>query len=301
MNIQKLLLKDIDENFILNCRRTLNVDDLKESIEETGLQIPIGVKDLGNDSYGLVYGFRRFTAVKQLGWSDVTCRLVENDDEADLLLINLQENVTRKSLTPIEEAQSLARIVALGKDVDDFRKKLGWSKTKVTQRLALLQMSDDVQESLQQDKISVNQARAIDEAPEHLHEQLLDDAEKGATVKSIRDQVDLLLNIVDDPTTEDDDILIVDEDEDEIVTPVIDTNDVDLDIYSNIIKGFLLDLGAKYIENNDTMFNFEVIIRSVDFTNLKASELSGLVNATSMLETFGQTFGRYEKRKNESK
>jgi ParB/RepB/Spo0J family partition protein len=288
MDIQKLLLKDIDENFILNCRRTLNVDDLKESIEETGLQIPIGVKDLGDGSYGLVYGFRRFTAVKQLGWSDVTCRLVENDDEADLLLINLQENVTRKSLTPIEEAQSLARIVALGKDVDDFRKKLGWSKTKVTQRLSLLDMSDDVQESLQQDKISVNQARAIDEAPEHLHEQLLDVAEKGATVKSIREQVDLLLNIVD-------------EDEDEIVTPVIDTNDVDLDIYSNIIKGFLLDLGAKYIENNDTMFNFEVIIRSVDFTNLKASELSGLVNATSMLETFGQTFGRYEKRKNESK
>ena len=78
-------------------------------------------------------------------------------------------------------------------------------------------------------------------------------------------------------------------------------NDVDLDIYSNIIKGFLLDLGAKYLENSDTMYNYEVIVRSVDFTNLKASELSGLVNATSMLETFGKTFGRYEKRKNESK
>ena len=300
MDIQEVLVSLIDDSFILNCRRTLNVDDLKESIESSGLQIPIGVKktELG---YGLIYGFRRFNAVKELCFEKVTCRIIDEEDEGHLLLLNLQENVTRKNLTAIEEAQSLSRIISHGKDIEDFRKTLGWSKTKVTQRLALLDMADSVQDSLQRDMITVNQARAIDEAPEHLHSELLDEAEKGATVKSIREQVDLLLNIIQDESSTDDIESSLLNEEEESLLPVSDTHDIDLDIYSSIVKGFLLDLGSKFILNDVTMFNYEVIVRSIDFSNLKSSELAGFLNITSMLESSISTFGTYEKRKNELK
>ena len=43
MNVQDINLQDIDTDIIVNCRKNVSVDDLVESIRETGVQIPIGV------------------------------------------------------------------------------------------------------------------------------------------------------------------------------------------------------------------------------------------------------------------
>lgn len=300
MNIKDIELDKIDDSVILNCRRTINVDDLKQSIESTGLQMPIGVKQISDDRFGLIYGFRRFTAIKELGYESIACRLLEVEDTADLLILNLQENVTRKNLTAIEEAQSLQRIIEAGKSLEDFRGTLGWSKTKITQRLSLLDMSSLVQESLQNDSITVNQARALDEAPGHIQEQLIDDAEKGMPARQIREQVDLLLNIVED--TSSDQVVEVDDDEfadiEDTLNIDADVNELDPAIYSNIIKGFLLDLGAKSLVEEKASWSYEIAIRSLDFTKMPVAQLSNFVNAVGTLETELKTFGSHEARRN---
>ena len=145
---KEIEIDNIKTNYIKNCRRTVNIDDLKESIEATGLQMPIGVVELDGGSYGLIYGFRRYTAIKELGHASISCRVLESQSESDLLLLNLQENVTRKNLTVMEEARAIRTIVDKGGDVETFRKKLGWSKTIITQRLAIFNMPENIQESL---------------------------------------------------------------------------------------------------------------------------------------------------------
>ena len=113
-------LTDIKTDYIENCRSDFDIDDLTSSIEATGQQVPVGVVDLANGSYGLVYGFRRYAAVTALGLDTISCRLIEELDHSNLLVINLQENITRQNLTYIEEAQAIQRIIDAGIDLKDF-------------------------------------------------------------------------------------------------------------------------------------------------------------------------------------
>ena len=82
---------------------------------------------------------------------------------------------------------------------------------------------------------------ALDEAPGHIQEQLIDDAERGMPARQIREQVDLLLNIVED--TSSDQVVEVEDDEfadiEDTLNIDADVNELDPAIYSNIIKGFL--------------------------------------------------------------
>jgi ParB/RepB/Spo0J family partition protein len=296
---KEIEIDNIRTNYIKNCRRTVNIDDLKESIEATGLQMPIGVVELDAGSYGLIYGFRRYTAIKELGYASISCRVLESQSESDLLLLNLQENVTRKNLTVMEEARAIRTIVDKGGDIETFRKKLGWSKTIITQRLAIFNMPENIQDSLEEDKITITQARALSEAPEEILERLLDEAEKGFTAKHIREQVDLHFSLEEEGLLDlEDDIEDI---SDEDVTSFIDNDQVDLDLYSNIIKSTLLDIGSKSIEDQNSLSKFIISIKSIDFGNLKEAELSSLLNAMGSLEENMNTFGWYEKRQNEFK
>ena len=103
--------------------------------------------------------------------------------------MNLQENVSRQNLSPMEEAYAIKRIIDAGKSVNEFRVALGWSKTLITQRLALLDMTLEVQDALDRDSITVMQARAINDADHHHHETLIKMAEEGATVRAIKDEL----------------------------------------------------------------------------------------------------------------
>jgi len=288
MNVQQIKLQDIDTDVITNCRKNVNVDDLKESIQATGIQIPIGVVMQEGGRYGLVYGFRRFTACLQLGFETLPARIIESQEEADLLVMNLQENVSRQNLSPMEEALAIQRIVNAGRSVDDFRVALGWSKTIVTQRLALLEMSAPIQSALEKDTISVNQARAIQDAEENHHNSLIELAENGATTKSLKDEVESLKGfspVEDDEITDfkfDDD---EDEQSDDDFQKEIDREDAKAiaEANSNLVKSQLLDCGAKVIEDNHAWFSYQIAIDSIEFNRLSKAELGALVNAIQTL------------------
>jgi len=104
--------------------RIINQDKVKEiakSFEAVGQLNAI----LINNNNELVAGRHRLEAVKVLGWDEVEVKIAETDDELKLELINLDENLCRQDLTPIERAQQIARQVEIYNTLNPDASKRG--------------------------------------------------------------------------------------------------------------------------------------------------------------------------------
>ena len=134
--------------------------DLASSISEIGLINPLLVKQVG-DHYEVVAGHRRFLALKILKPKTVRCSVIEKsykkEEEAQLA-----ENVTRKDLTPIEEAIAISNIMEK-KHLSPkmIAKQLGKSFGFVKGRLALLDIQEDLQEAIQHKNMPVGTAMML--------------------------------------------------------------------------------------------------------------------------------------------
>jgi ParB/RepB/Spo0J family partition protein len=286
LHITDILIKDIDTSLITNCRRDLDVEDLKLSIQKTGLQTPIGVCKQQGSSYAVIYGFRRLEAMKQLGIETIPVRVLEDNDESSLYLLNLQENVTRKNLSPIEEAEAIQRLIELGNEIAEFAPALGWTKTLITQRLSLLNMSVVVQEALHTDSVSVRQAKLIDKAEDQYQEELVSLAQEGATLKTLQDELDCMSTLGISPTIESEEEyenkLPLDEGE---LDSLLEKDDQQAlaEANNNLIKATLLDCGAKCIKDYSVYFGFQVALSCVDFSKLPKDQLGALLSAINCL------------------
>ena len=288
MKIQQILLNTIQTDGIINCRKDLQVDDLKSSIQAVGMQTPVGVSVSGTAPV-LVYGFRRLEAMRQLGAEYISARIIEDSDQSYLYLLNLQENVTRKNLSPIEEAEAIQRLLDMGKTSDDFAPALGWSKTLITQRLSLLDLSDRVQEALHEDNLSVRQAKVIDSADPEYQENLIELAREGATINAIKSELEMLemgsgrVSIDDTIIAPVDDEEFDDYDSELDLDGSIDDKKAMAEANSNIIKATLLDCGAKSILDDAAYFGFQVALNCVDFARLPKDQLDALVSAVGVI------------------
>lgn len=126
-----------------------NIDELVDSIARLGLINPIVIKQDGE----LIAGERRWTAIRQLGWTHMPVQFVEDLDELDLREIEFEENVKRVNLTWQEECEALAQLHELklsrneGWSTADTASSIGMSARYVQERLA-------VAKELQDEKIS---------------------------------------------------------------------------------------------------------------------------------------------------
>lgn len=99
---------DID-SVILKRRVRKNLGDLRplaESLKTHGLMNPI----LINERNELIAGHRRLEAAKLLGWTTIAARVVERQEEAELLEMEVEENTHRKALTADELAEAYDRL-----------------------------------------------------------------------------------------------------------------------------------------------------------------------------------------------
>ena len=137
------------------------LNELSISIKEHGVLSPITVRPLGN-KYEIIAGERRYKASVMAGLTDIPALIVKMDDKesAEIALI---ENVQRKDLTPIEEAISYKKIfdMNIGISQETLAKKLGKSQSAIANKLRLLNLSDEVQEALLENKISERHARSL--------------------------------------------------------------------------------------------------------------------------------------------
>lgn len=134
--------------------------ELSDSIKEHGVIQPIVVRTIG-DKYEIIAGERRYKASVLAGKETVPV-IVKNLNDKDSAEIALIENVQRKNLTPIEEALSYKKILDMGYITQEkLAEKLGKSQSSVANKIRLLNLSDEVQEALLENKISERHARSL--------------------------------------------------------------------------------------------------------------------------------------------
>ncbi len=136
------------------------LQELSDSIKIHGLISPILVQDRG-DHYEIIAGERRWRASKLAGLKEVPV-IIGNYSEKEILEISLIENMQRKDLNPIEEAQGFKRLVdEYDLTQDEIAETLSKSRSAITNSIRLLKLSDKVQEMLVEDLISAGHGRAL--------------------------------------------------------------------------------------------------------------------------------------------
>ncbi|QUN31828.1 PRTRC system ParB family protein (plasmid) [Cupriavidus sp. KK10] len=137
--------------------------ELTDSVRENGVIQPILIRPLGDDAYELVAGERRLRAAKAAHGDDylipVTIREMSKEEADRLALI---ENVQRADMAPSEEAVAAARIVGqLKGDREEAAKILGWSRSTLDKRLALMNCSAPVLDALNTRTIQLGHAELL--------------------------------------------------------------------------------------------------------------------------------------------
>jgi ParB family transcriptional regulator, chromosome partitioning protein len=126
-----------------------DVDELIDSIRQRGLLQPIVVRGLEDHYYQIIAGNRRYEACKRLFWRKITCHIVELGDRESFEL-SLIENIQRETLNPIDEARAFKIYISdFGwGGVSELAKKIGKSPSYVTKRIELLDLPQEVIQSV---------------------------------------------------------------------------------------------------------------------------------------------------------
>lgn len=123
-----------------NNRRSLgSLDELAASIKSVGLLQPLLVRR-ENGSFHLIAGERRLAASKLAGKKDIEIKVVDQDEKERLESL-LVENLHRKDIDPVEEADGYRRLSDLGLKQGEIAKKVGRSEAHISKRLALTNLS----------------------------------------------------------------------------------------------------------------------------------------------------------------
>jgi ParB family transcriptional regulator, chromosome partitioning protein len=120
-----------------------DLSELMASVAEKGIIEPLVVRQRGG-RYQIVAGERRYHAAVQVGLREVPVVIREADD-TEVMELALVENLQRKDLTPFEEAEALQQLAQrCGYTHEDMARKLGKSRTSITESLSLNGMPDEV-------------------------------------------------------------------------------------------------------------------------------------------------------------
>lgn len=134
--------------------------ELADSIKEHGVFQPIIVKK-SIKGYDIIAGERRFRASKMAGLDKIPAIIRDFTDE-QMMEIALLENLQRENLSVIEEALAYKSMIEhLNLTQDDLSKKVGKSRSHVTNILGLLRLPGEVQQMVSDGRITMGHARAL--------------------------------------------------------------------------------------------------------------------------------------------
>ena len=136
------------------------LDELAQSIRTNGIVQPILVRRRGA-RYQLIAGERRWRASQRAGIQKIPAIVREVADER-LLELALIENIQRQELNAIEEAKAYKNLIeTIGLTQEMVAERVGKNRTVITTCLRLLKLPKDIQQLVEEDKISAGHARAL--------------------------------------------------------------------------------------------------------------------------------------------
>lgn len=136
------------------------LEALSESISLYGMIQPITVRMIGG-MYQIVTGERRWRAARMAGLSEVPVIVISADDKkvAELALV---ENIQRSDLNPIEEALGFAALIEEhGLTQEEAAKRIGKSRSAVTNALRLLNLPESVRKMIESGDLSAGHAKVL--------------------------------------------------------------------------------------------------------------------------------------------
>ena len=137
------------------------LEELSASIQKDGLLQPILVRPLKGGTYQIIAGERRWQASKLAGLQQVPIRVKEASDDKALELA-LIENIQRSDLNPIEEAYGYRRMMErLNMTQAEVAQAMSKGRSTVANALRLLELPEEAQQLLFEEKITAGHARAI--------------------------------------------------------------------------------------------------------------------------------------------
>jgi ParB family transcriptional regulator, chromosome partitioning protein len=163
-------------------------DALVCSIKEHGLLQPILIRPITH-GFEIVAGHRRFHACKSLRWRHIPCKIREMSDK-QAYEIQLTENIQRKTMEPIEEAEAFRRyVIDFGwGGVSELAKKIGMSEVYVSHRIQLLKLPDDIKEQIFNNRLNVSQALELTNLPFDSRTEIMNHVvNNNLTVRQIRE------------------------------------------------------------------------------------------------------------------
>ena len=143
-----------------------DIQELSDSIKNQGLIQPIIVRDVGEDTYEIIAGERRWRACQLAGVHSVDCVVMEASEDI-VFELALIENIQRENLNVVEEAKAYKKLIATnGLKAEDLSKKLGKSSSHISNLIRILELDDEIHQMIILGKISMGHARALVGVPD---------------------------------------------------------------------------------------------------------------------------------------
>lgn len=138
----------------------LRVKDLVDSIKQNGQQMPVVLRRRdGEQKLQVISGFRRLTALSQIGWTKATAVVLDDMDDERVFRLSVLENEKRKTYSDLDRAYAITKYRQMGYKVGDIAKDLfGLSRRQVERLQKLTDLPEVVQEAISNDAISTTLA-----------------------------------------------------------------------------------------------------------------------------------------------
>ena len=185
-NLKTLRITEVEPNRE-QPRKNFNqeaLEELSESIKEYGVIQPIVVsKEEGY--YAIVAGERRWRAAKLAGLTEIPAIIRESDEQTNRE-ISLIENIQREDLNPYEKALGIRSLMdKYGLTQEEVSKKIGKSRSSVSNTVRVLYLAPDVLELVKQGKLTEGHCKALAgiSDPKRQYDAAIRMIEKGESVR----------------------------------------------------------------------------------------------------------------------
>ena len=188
--IVNVKLKDLRPN-PYQPRKVFDEDALKElsdSIKEHGVFQPIIVKK-SIKGYEIIAGERRVKASELAGLEEIPA-IIRDFNDTQMMEIALLENLQRENLTAIEEANAYKKLqTTLSLTQEELAKRLGKSRSHITNMLGLLSLPETIQEDINNKKISMGHARVLSKLDDEMQQKTLEEKiiNEGISVRELEE------------------------------------------------------------------------------------------------------------------
>lgn len=200
-NIVSVALADIQPS---NYNPRKNFDEkslaeLADSIRQQGVLQAIGVRPIAENRFEIVFGERRYRASQIAGLEEIPAVILDISDEtAEEMAVT--ENLQRKDVTPIEEANAYQKLIESGRhDVQSLAVQFGKNESYIRTRLKFVSLIPEIARLLEQDELTISVATEIcrygediqhDIYEKHLKEGLLYNSWRGMKASEVAKNIE---------------------------------------------------------------------------------------------------------------